>query len=329
MSSLNHRPNPAKTFNVVFGLSFGTIFLLLMAIGLPILIHSQQGDWKYDLDKSPATAFFYLGLGLLLWLTVIYLFFKRSLSNLLKAKRDYKDLIKEGKRIKGKIVEQRTLQQTADGESKMIKISFVNLVKSELTFSLPFVDTKPEMNRYQVGKDIGLLVSTDPKKPRIMLEDAKVKIDKSMLIYAYSVLAVLILTPIGLLIYGVLYESQDAGWRYLSFGHPFILSPFLALIYLGVFSFINSFLPKSTNSDRLLLYGKPAIATIVSTQETNLSVNEKPQIMVTIEFQDKGKTIVASFKRMYGLLDISGIAVGNQINILYDAEDPQSIEVVD
>lgn len=212
MSSLNHRSNPAKTFNVVFGLSFGTIFLLLMAIGLPILIHSQQGDWKYDLDKSPATAFFYLGLGLVLWLTVIYLFFKRSLSNLLKSKRDYKNLIKEGKRIKGKIVEQRILQQTANGESKMIKISFVNLVKSELTFSLPFVDTKPEMNRYQVGKDIGLMVSTDPKKPKIMLEDGKVKIDKSMLIYGYSVLAVLILTPIGLLIYGMLYESQDAGW---------------------------------------------------------------------------------------------------------------------
>lgn len=51
--------------------------------------------------------------------------------------------------------------------------------------------------------------------------------------------------------------------------------------------------------------------------------------MVTIEFQDKGKTIVASFKKLFGFLDISGIAVGKQINILYDAEDPQSIEVVD
>ena len=90
----------------------------------------------------------------------------------------------------------------------MIRISFVNLVKSEMTFSLPFVDTKPEMNRYQVGKDIGLMVSTDPKKPRIMLEDGKVKIDKSMLIYGYSVLAVLILTPIGLLIYGMFMRAK-------------------------------------------------------------------------------------------------------------------------
>ena len=77
-----------------------------------------------------------------------------------------------------------------------------------MTFSLPFVDTKPEMNRYQVGKDIGLMVSTDPKKPRIMLEDGKVKIDKSMLIYGYSVLAVLILTPIGLLIYGMFMRAK-------------------------------------------------------------------------------------------------------------------------
>ena len=63
MNDLSKR-STIRPGNIISGIGFWTIFALLMGFGLPILIHSQLGDRKYNYDKSANTAFFYLGLGL-------------------------------------------------------------------------------------------------------------------------------------------------------------------------------------------------------------------------------------------------------------------------
>lgn len=90
--------------------------------------------------------------------------------------------------------------------------------------------------------------------------------------------------------------------------------------------FMQSFIAKPASSDRLLLYGKAVEATIVNSQETGLTVNDLPQIIITVEFLDNNKTIIASFKKLYSILNLSSISVGSKINILYDAQNPNIIE---
>ncbi|MGB7528291.1 hypothetical protein [Sphingobacterium cellulitidis] len=326
MSNLNGRSPASLIGQSTPGITFWTIFAILMAFGLPILIHSNQGDWKYNYNRSAELAFFYLGLGTLLWITLIVLFYNKFLRKLLRSKRQYENLLTNGKVIKGTIIQQRTLDQLSDGHSKLLNISFKNLVNSVISFNFPIVDTKPELRRYEPGKEINLVVNPDPKYPMISLQNSFVVIDKSLFILINAVLAVLILTPIGLLIYGYLYESRGAGWRYLAFWHPYVISPIMGLIYLLIMIFMQSFIAKPASSDRLLLYGKAVEATIVNSQETGLTVNDLPQIIITVEFLDNNKTIIASFKKLYSILNLSSISVGSKINILYDAQNPNIIE---
>ncbi|MBA8985131.1 hypothetical protein HNP72_000247 [Sphingobacterium soli] len=137
MSNLNGRSPASLIGQSTPGITFWTIFTILMAFGLPILIHSNQVDWKYNYNRSAELAFFYPGLGTLLWITLIVLFYNKFLRKLLRSKRQYENLLKNGKVIKGTIIQQRTLDQLSDGHSKLLNISFKNLVNSIISFNFP------------------------------------------------------------------------------------------------------------------------------------------------------------------------------------------------
>ena len=74
------------------------------------------------------------------------------------------------------------------------------------------------------------------------------------------------------------------------------------------------------------MHGKSTEAKIVSSVATGTSINDQPQILVVVEFEDKGKTIKADFKRIYNQMDLISLNRGNNIRILYHPENPQIIE---
>jgi len=297
-----------------------------MGFGLPIFIHIQQGDWKYNYDRSAEAAFFYLGLGLLLWGLLISLFSNKFLFSLIRTKKNQLKLKTTGRRIKAIVIYNSLIERTKDGESIVLDLEFKNLSGAIVAYSLNMHDSKPEEHRFDVGKEVNVLVSEDSKNPMITLEAGKVGWNRPILTLILMTLAVIVLIPIGLLIYGYLYESRGNGWRYLSFWHPFILAPLMGLLYVAILIFIRGYFMKPNNSDKLLLYGKSTEATILGASETGTQINDQPQILVTVEFQDNGRVIQAAYKRIYSLMSLSRLTAGQKIRIIYDAENPQNIE---
>lgn len=325
MNDLSKR-STIRPGNIISGIGFWTIFALLMGFGLPILIHSQQGDWKFNYDKSANTAFFYLGLGLFLWLLLIFLFANNFLFNLLRKRKKLMGLGSQGKRIKATVIESHIFERNKEYESVHLVLEFKNLSGSMVNFELNLSDSKPEEHRFDVGKPVTLLVDEESKNPSITLETGKIGFNKPILNLILFVLLVMILVPIGLLTYGYLYESNGYGWRYLSFEHPYILAPLFGLLYVGILIFIRKIFIKPSNTEWLLLHGKSTEAKIVSSVATGTSINDQPQILVVVEFEDKGKTIKADFKRIYNQMDLISLNRGNSIRILYHPENPQIIE---
>lgn len=308
------------------GIGFWTLFAILMGFGLPIFIHSKQGDWKHNYEQSAEMAFFFLGLGFLLWSILLFLFSNNFLFSLLRDRSKLQKLHQSGKRIKAKVIEKRFQGHTKNGDLIIINLSFKNFAQSIVHYSLSLYDSKPEERRFEEGKEVNLLVDETSDKPLITLETGKVAFNKSVLRIILFVVFLLIALPIGLLIYGHLYESQGYGWRYLSFWHPFIICPLLGLIYIAVLLFFRRLIMAPSNNQKLLLNGKSAEATIQNVTETGLSINDRPQILVQVSFEHQGKTIVSSFKKIYSLLELSRLVPGEKITIIYDYENPQYLE---
>ncbi|MFZ4261494.1 hypothetical protein ACFRAE_05590 [Sphingobacterium sp. HJSM2_6] len=307
-------------------IGFWTIFALIMGFGLPIFIHLQQEDWQQSYDQSANMAFFFLGLGLVLWVLLIVLFSSNFLFRLIGNRTKLMNLHQSGKQIRAKVMQKLFQNNTKNGELIRIELSFKNFAQAMVNYSLTLYDSKPEERRFDVGKEVTLLVDENAKKQLITLEAGKVAFNKPILRLILFVQLVLIVLPIGLLSYGYLYESQGYGWRYLSFWHPFILCPILGLIYTAVLLFFRKLVDAPANDHQLLLFGKSAEATIQSASETGLSINDQPQIVVQVAFEHQGKTIVASFKKIYSLLDLSKLIPGEKVKIIYDSKNPQHVE---
>ena len=81
------------------------------------------------------------------------------------------------------------------------------------------------------------------------------------------------------------------------------------------------------SADKNLLYsGRKMVAEIINISQTGLMVNDQPQIMFQVSFQDnKGATHIATYKKIVNLLDISSLPKQGSIEIIYNENNPQNI----
>jgi len=314
-----------------FLLFFFVLFTLFMTAGLPLIIHYAGGEWRMqDPDRSATAAFTWLGVGCFLWILVLVLFVDRFILFQFRKKRGLKQLLESGRHTKGTVIEKQVVQRSERGDLLLLKIAFRNFADAEVTTSLDIVDTDTLQNRFAQGKSIPLIINPAMKDPPVMIEGKGFRWNRTIMGLVVFVLLVLLVLPPALLVYSYAHESRGYGWRYLGFGHPFILIPFIIMLELLVYTLVAKLAGTRPLASRLLLYGKPATATIISTSQTGMYINEQPQVLFTVEFEgSRGRMHQASFKKIVDLLRIPDISPGKTVSILYDPGDPLQIQLVD
>ncbi|MBO9618364.1 MAG: hypothetical protein J7539_04940 [Niabella sp.] len=313
-----------------FMIYFWAFFMYGMTFGLPLIIHYASGMWKdFTPSQTPGMAFFLLGLGCLLWGVLFFTFAKKFLLGQFKKKARGERLFREGRSVQGTILTRQLVQARNNADLLLLTVSFKNLAGAEVTTQLDVLDTEPEQNRFEKGRSVPLVIDPALGDPAIMVMGRGFKWNKPVMIVVITGLLLIVSTMLFLLVFGYRYESRGHGWRYLTFWHPFILTPLLGCVYLGVFMLIFGRFMRRPNLGRLTVYGQAAEASIISAERSGVSINEQPQVRVMVEFKDTGgRKHQSAFKKIVDLLDLNSVAIGNRIKIVYDANNPSVVEPI-
>lgn len=314
-----------------FLLFFFALFTLFMTAGLPLIIHYAGAEWKMTApDQSAVAAFTWLAIGCFLWVLVLVLFINNFILSQFRKKRMLERLLQNGRHARGTVVQKQALQAGSRGELLALRVAFRNLADAEVETNLDIVDSEPSQNRFAVGKTVSLLLDPEMGDPPVMIQGKGFQWNRTVMTLIAAVLLILLILAPGLLVYSYMQESRGYGWRYLGFSHPFVLIPFIIGLELVIYTVIRKWSGTKRHASKLLLYGKSATATIISTAQTGLYINEQPQVRFTIEFEGgRGRMHQASFKRVVDLLKIPDIAPGKTLTILYDPEHPDQIQPLD
>lgn len=313
-----------------FMIYFWSLFMYVMTFGLPFVIYYASGMWKdNEPGQSAGMAFFFLGLGCLLWIVLFFTFAKKFLFSQFKKKAKGAQLLAEGKKVQGTILSRQVLGSRNNGDFLLLEIEFTNLADAVVTTRLDLLDTEPQLMRFEKGHSIPLIIDPAPEDPSVMIMGKGFKWNRAVLVVVSTGLLLIGSAAAALLLFGYLYESRGYGWRYLHFWHPFILVPLIGIFELGLFIMIFNKLLGKRGSGRLTVYGQSAEASIVSAARTGLTINDQPQVKVTVAFEDtRGRACQASFKKIVDLLDLHTFTAGSKIKILYDAGNPAIVEPI-
>jgi hypothetical protein len=303
--------------------------MLFFAIGLPLIIHYAGGyDTHSDKIKNttPTEAFMWLGLGAVFWAIIFIYYIKKFVIDLIAKKQATNRLLQQGEKKSGKIISNKILFDKEERQGISIKVSFRNFSDSEVTKSLEFVDTKPYQRRFEVGNNIGLLLDPALKPPYIAIEGQSAHWNKTVLLFIFFGLLLLIGLATGVLTYSYIHESKGYGWRYLSFWHPYLMIPASFIFYFGLFAGISRFFINDMKP-YMFFYGKKTDARIDAVRQTGTEINNQPQLLFSVSYKDDmGRTYQASFKKVVNLLHLAGLQPDGVIPIMYDPKNPNRIE---
>lgn len=307
---------------------FWIIYMLFFAIPFPMLIYynTEYGTIDEDGGTRPWLALTLLAISAVLWLILIQRWFRRWIVLPFIVRRNIMRLLKEGVRKDARIITSKVLPAAGkDVVSREIVCSLQNFVGTEVTEKLEVNDTKPELNRYDEGKTIPLLIDARLKAvPHLTLDGVSVEMRAGRLILSLLAWLLIITAIAGYYVYSYQLENHGRGWRFLEFYHPLVLCPFIVLV--GGFSFgklISLFIGSPANGLQLKYYGIRTDAQIVSAEQTGTYINEQPQVRFELRYQDStGKTHTASLKKIVPLLDLN-MTRQESIPVFYLKEDPQ------
>lgn len=174
---------------------FWIIYLLLFAIGLPLILHYAGNHHKSDyemINTSASEAFVLLSLGTVLWFIVFIYYIKHFLINLSK---------KDG-----------SIQSFEHGKKR----------KETTSEEFEFMDSKPYQRHFESGNNTRM----DRQVEKSNAKNIALTVIGLLLLIALAA---------GILFYSYINESPGYGWRYLYFWHPYIMIPGSFIFYLSFF----------------------------------------------------------------------------------------------
>lgn len=224
-------------------------------------------------------------------------------------------------------------------KSMNITVEFPNFAQTLITEDFRFVDSRPEENRYAIGKRIMLFVNQNAKGgPSIKLGGGKAVVGKFYL-FISTVL-------VGAYVYGAYqlfrfcHKQIHGDWGQLD--ELFSVSSEIntvGFIFLGVllfnyflFKYISTvFGGKIKSSDReLKYYGEKAVATISKYEDTGMTINDNPMVKFYYTYQDKyGTTHSGEDKKLVGKLDIGLLPTTKEKDVIYMSQNPGVSKFVD
>lgn len=311
-------------------ITFWGLFIAYFIFVHPCIIYYGTGlKSPYQLaQSSPYRSIAYLFLSIFLWsLCWMSLAYAMVLSLFSKIK-SIRYLQHYGKSIPIVIKKVRKIK---DGEWPVLSIQFElkNFAGTMIEDSLVMKDQYPERNRFIEGARLQLLVDEAlQRRPYCILQDSDYKVS---MINVLIRTAVLLLCGAGIAsyyYYAYQQENMGYGWRFLSFSHPLLLIPIIAIFVVLVLYLIFIKLLNTRKNPYLLYKGRKTIAEVLSLKQTGTTVNESHLIRIDLRFHDeRGTTHEVSTKKLVSPLEMSQFSAQKEISIFYLPAHPQRIEL--
>lgn len=307
---------------------FWMLYMLFFAVPFPMIIYYASTYGKESPDTAPWLALTWLALSAALWGLVLGRLARRWIVQPFVVKKNFARLAKAGVRKEGRILESKVLRTNSSGaEARKITFSLTNFTGTTITEEMELTDTQPALRRYEKGKTITLLVDDTLRSiPVICLEDMKVGVKVSRMLWLGISWCIVTAAVIYYYQFSYVLENEGTGWRFLRFYHPLVLCPLILLAEIFFFTKLLRFIGgKPSDLLRTKYYGIRTDAEIVSANQTGTYINEQPQIRFELRFKDsRGRTYTATLKKVISLLDL-GITKQPLIPIFYQKDHPEKI----
>lgn len=235
--------------------------------------------------------------------------------------------------IDAKVKSVETARPVRGGKMKHLSLTleFPNFVGTPITQSFRFIDSQPELMRYEQGNRVSLNVNEKSKKSaKFTLSGGKSKAGKGFIIFTLALFGLY-----GFFIYK-LYNNLylpikgdlDEASRFIedeSIVYGALLSLGVGLFIALIFNFVFGRLGMSPTSSRLLYYGKKASATIDGYKELNIKINDRPMVQFNYTFStDSGQQIKGEDKMVISLLNLPLVHSIKERDVMYDNENTSS-----
>lgn len=313
-----------------FGI-FWLLFMLFYAIPFPMLLYYniKSEDPPNLTETSPWLALGILALSVILWLIVLVgYFYKWVLSNFI-AKRNIERLKTKGIKRKAEIIASTKISKANSSyDTYELKLSFRNLVDTEIIQKMGVNDTKPLERRFETGKRVDLLIDKDLKHiPYFILANSKATIKTLIVVLVFLGWLAVAGLIIGYYIYSYQTENGGMGWRFITFWHPLVICPAVLILYRGILKLIFNSIGGGKLDDAMLIKfkGIRTTAKLISASQTGMYINEQPMIRFQLEYLDHQRhTRRADIKKIVDLLDLNSVKQ-ETMEIFYLKDNPERI----
>lgn len=262
--------------------------------------------------------------GLLAWMLFLRKIYRDHIALPRRAQQHMHRLLEDGKRRQGTVLDKEVVKRMPDdSESLRMLLAFPNLEGTMVQKEFELIDTKPHQKRYEKGSTVNLRLATTDEAPGVVLADAEVRFSPKL---GLLLLFLALLYMVGTFIWHYAMYSNGHGWRFLSFWHPWLMTPVISLFMFG--RLLSLFGGNKEKEEKLLLRGKQASARVKKADQTGTYINEQPEIRYTLAFMDdKGREHVVTFKKIVLLTELYKNGAETR-EILYLPEDPQQVMFV-
>ncbi|MCB1303329.1 MAG: hypothetical protein KDK37_03600 [Leptospiraceae bacterium] len=246
--------------------------------------------------------------------------------------RSMKEALESGETVSGKVIESNYLGEKNGAGLRPIEMTleFLNFSGTPVTEKMRFMDSKPDLRRYDVGQLVPLRIvrkSSGARKVTV----ASAKVGASLRFW--------IIWLIGASLYcgGIYYffyrisehfkgdlslalsalHSEDAMGVLVMFAIGGGITWLLSRVFGGAF--------RRDQSEKLKFFGIRTMATIEKKSRTGVSVNDQPQVAFHYSFRaSDGQTYKGSDKEIVDLLDIGKLDSITEREIIYLPDSPQT-----
>lgn len=309
---------------------FWILFFLYFIFVHPAIIYYGTDFRNVDLSKAdPEKSLIYLVLSFVLWSFIFCFSFYLLMKYSFIKQKNISQIIKNGVRLPARIIEirpQKSFNKKID--LKTVFLEFDNLEGEKVWQKIDVSDSRPQENRFEVGKTLYLRVDENLKKsPLFVLEDIRTKINA----IPYILWIVFLLGVLYYYNYSYNLESAGYGWRFLSFEHPLISIAGFLIFFSGIFYLIlRFFIFKKLNIGKepviLKFRGLKTYAKVIQVEQTGTYINEQPEIQFDIEFTDHtGRIRRAKIRKIVSLVDVGSVRLDTEKEIFYDKKNPDSV----
>jgi hypothetical protein len=191
-------------------------------------------------------------------------------------------------------------------------------------------DVRPAEQRFEVGKKVDLLIDSQMKRiPYCMFATSEASISSGIMLLSIAGWLACVILVAGYYIFSYQLENDGAGWRFMSFGHPLLVCPFVLLFYKLIELLIAKFSGNTSDQALIKFKGIRTSAKVLHVEETGTYINEQPMIRFELEYTDEQQQAHrTSLKKLIGLLSLDFTKQKN-IDIFYLKDDPARIAFAD